>query len=626
MLGSAAFRTGVAPGGALAGPWVRNPLWTAARAVPSLDLRFAENKSLVDATTGSNLVTFTRASSGTFVGSDGLIKTATTNLFVRSEEFGTGWTLQNVTLSENTIAAPNGTITADTVTDATAGSNQNHRIHQTTISATGGQVYTASFYVKNINATWIHIRDGSNTASCWFNIADKTIGTNGLSSTAGIQEVGDGWLRLSVTWTPTVTSTSVGIGFASANGTSAYTTSTGGSFYLWGAQLEQSSTVGEYIPTTSTINSAPRFDHNPTTGESLGLLVEEARTNLLVQSEDFSTTWPTNSVNVTITANQASSPDGALTADLIVPTTTNGAHNTRQFTSVTSGTTYTQSVFVKGAGYSVVQIVSSTGFDGSGAIYRNFLLSTGQLSSNGTLSAAITAFPNGWYRLSVTAVATSTQSAGRFNINILPSDEATANYNYTGDAISGIYFWGAQLEAGAFPTSYIPTTTATVTRSADVASISGSNFSSWYRQDEGTLFAEATSNHLHGGTNQFPRIASLSDGTTTTRIDLLYRVLSPYTDAGYSIVDSNVSQAAFDTNRQSNGTRLSVGYQINNFAFAQAGSILSGATDNSGTVPVVNQLSIGRRSGTDLLLTGTIRRLCFWPTRLPNSTLQTVTQ
>jgi hypothetical protein len=81
MRGSAVFRTGVAPGGALAGPWVQNSLWTRARAVPSLDLRFADNKSLVDATTGAqNLVTFTRASSGTYVGSDGVLRSAVTNL------------------------------------------------------------------------------------------------------------------------------------------------------------------------------------------------------------------------------------------------------------------------------------------------------------------------------------------------------------------------------------------------------------------------------------------------------------------------------------------------------------------------------------------------------------------
>ncbi len=424
------------------GRWVQNGLWRRAKAAPSLDLRFAENKSLVDATTGQNLVTFTRASSGTFVDSDGLIKTATTD--------------------------------------------------------------------------------------------------------------------------------------------------------------------------------APRFDHNPTTGESLGLLVEESRTNLLVQSEDFSTTWTTTRASVS--TNEIAAPNGTTTADkLVEDNTATNTHFVQQAPNFVSGTTHTYSVYAKAAERTQIRIqgANQTTWPGD----ARFDLSNGTIAATIAGTASIQAVGNGWYRCSITA--TAGQSAATNIVHYLVS--ATA-ISYTGDGTSGIYLWGAQLEAGAFPTSYIPTTTATVTRSADVASISGSNFSAWYRQDEGTLFAEATSNHLHGGINQFPRIVSLSDGTTATRIDLFYRVLLNYTDAGYSVIDSNVSQASSNTNRQSNGTRLSVGYQIDNFAFAQAGSILGGATDNSGTVPVVNQLSIGRRSGADFLLTGTIKRLTYWPTRLPDSTLQAITQ
>ena len=76
---------------------------------------------------------------------------------------------------------------------------------------------------------------------------------------------------------------------------------------------------------------------------------------------------------------------------------------------------------------------------------------------------------------------------------------ATSNgtVTYDGNGTSGIYLWGAQLEEGAFPSSYIPTTTAAATRSADVASITGTAFSGWYRQDEGTFYGEATG--LSGG-------------------------------------------------------------------------------------------------------------------------------
>jgi hypothetical protein len=444
MRGSAAFRTAIVPGGVLAGPWVKNELWRRAKAVPSLDLRFADNKSLVDAVTGQNLVTFTRASSGTYVGSDGLIKTAVTD--------------------------------------------------------------------------------------------------------------------------------------------------------------------------------APRFDHNPTTGESLGLLVEEQRTNLLLQSNQFDTTWTNN--NSSETASAGTAPDRTNTAWELKDTldAVSTAHALTQTISFTTGVAYTFTCWMKAGTLTQGGFVLPSAAFTTAINCRVNLVTGAVLNSSAALATSTTLYANGWIRVTATATATATASG---TVSLRPMDGAAS---YIGTGSGTILIWGAQAEAGAFPTSYIPTTTATVTRSADVASISGSNFSSWYRQDEGTLFAEATSNQSHGGTNQFPRIASLSDGTTATRIDLVYRVLSTYTDAGYSVVDSNVSQASFDTNRQSNGTRLSVGYQINNFAFAQAGSILSGATDNSGTVPVVNQLSIGRRSGTDLLLTGTIKRLTYWPTRLSNSTLQAVTQ
>ena len=98
----------------LPGAWARNDLWRRARAVPSLDLRFADNKSLTDAVTGQSLVTFTRASSGTYVGSDGLVKTATTNLLLRSEEFdNASWVKLNSTVTANAATAPNGSLTAD---------------------------------------------------------------------------------------------------------------------------------------------------------------------------------------------------------------------------------------------------------------------------------------------------------------------------------------------------------------------------------------------------------------------------------------------------------------------------------------------------------------------------------
>lgn len=124
-------------------------LYAKAGALPNLDLNFARNKSLMDSVTGNNLVTFTRASSGTYVGSDGLLKTATTNLLLRSEEFGTTWPPLNVTVSTDTSVSPTGNLTADTITPAA--STAPHIISQAaTVQAS--IPYIASVYVKSDGA------------------------------------------------------------------------------------------------------------------------------------------------------------------------------------------------------------------------------------------------------------------------------------------------------------------------------------------------------------------------------------------------------------------------------------------------------------------------------------------
>ena len=264
MRGSAVFRTGVAPGGALAGPWVQNSLWTAARAVPSLDLRFAYNKSLVDAVTGAQLVTFTRASSGTFVGSDGVLQTAATNeprfdhnpttgeslgllveeartnLLLRSEEFdNASWTKVNSAVTANQIASPDGTTTADLITGSAGTTNK--RI-TTTYSAITSGAFTLSFFAKAGNESFIVARlaDGANEVRQRFDLTNGSLsgsvisGGTASSVTSSIVSFGNGWYRCVVTASfVAFTSLDVQIWLNNYGSTSLTT-----NFYLWGAQLE----------------------------------------------------------------------------------------------------------------------------------------------------------------------------------------------------------------------------------------------------------------------------------------------------------------------------------------------------------------------------------------------------
>jgi hypothetical protein len=411
-----ASRTSLVPGGVLAGPWVRNDLWRRARAVPSLDLRFADNKSLVDAVTGASLVTFTRASSGTYTDSAGVLQTAATDV--------------------------------------------------------------------------------------------------------------------------------------------------------------------------------PRFDHNPTTGESLGLLVEEQRTNLLLRSEDFSTTWVRFNVNAS--SNAILAPDGTLTADKLTENDADNFHRIRQ--GITSGVTGVFSVFLKAAERTRVNLGTSdinliAGFD----------LSAGSVVSG---TGSIEPFGDGWYRCSISATFTT---SGPFLLLRNSSSEF-----YTGDGTSGIYLWGAQLEAGAFPTSYIPTTGATATRNASLADLISGAIANNIR----SFYVEFSSPAV--GTRG---VVSLNDNTANERAS----VLTSGTDPRLVVHDGGAEQANINGGTVAAGVRTRVAVRINADDFAI--SINGGAvvTDTSGTLPTVDRLMFGRTQAGEYL-NGRIARFTGWSQLLPNATLQTLAQ
>jgi hypothetical protein len=449
MRGSAVFRTGVAPGGALAGPWVQNSLWTRARAVPSLDLRFADNKSLVDATTGSNLVTFTRASSGTYVGSDGVLRSAVTN--------------------------------------------------------------------------------------------------------------------------------------------------------------------------------APRFDHNPTTGESLGLLVEEARTNSFAwsNSADGGETW--NNVGTSLNLASGQSDPAGGTAGIRATDANSGSGGTSlqrtSLANLTASTTVTYSVWLKPIDCPNnnirLHVFANTTTDSINAVFSVSGtaitgVSTTVEGTGAASGASFEVFPNGWYRCRLTGVpSTVTMADVRARINLASYQRAigTARFDW----------YGAQLESGAFATSYIPTSGTAATRAADVASITGSNFSSWYRQDEGTMFAEFVPRTFA----QACGLLSLDNGTTSERLQMR---LSTNGKGFYVVVDGGSVQANFgtvaSTSLNTKG-RLATSFAVNSFKVSLNGG--SVASDTSGTLPTVAQAVIGNAVGV-FIFNGPISRIAFWPRELPESTLQTITQ
>lgn len=356
------------------------------------------------------------------------------------------------------------------------------------------------------------------------------------------------------------------------------------------------------------VNEA-RFDHNPTTGESLGLLVEEQRSNLQTYSDDFANAAWTKTRS-SITSNTIIAPDGTLTGDkLVEDTTASNTHNFSQSFSATSGTTYTASVFCKAAERTEFALQLQGAFT---ATQVRVNLSTGTvLNTSGTpVNSGIVSVGNGWYRVFVSQTATSTASS-----NIFGYISVGGTTVYTGDGYSGIYIWGAQLEAGAFPTSYIPTTAASATRNADAASMTGTNFSSWFRADEGTLYAE------YQQTSSVAAVFAINDNTTSNRIQI-----GNTTSAASQIVINTNAASQMDTTNgtyvANNYAKVSGSYKLNDCALSANGT--SPATDTGALIPVVSQAQIGART-SGAYLNGTIKKIAYYPKRLTNAELRSLT-
>jgi len=557
-------------------------------ATASLDLQFANKKSLVDQISGRNLIDHTRQSSATYVGSDGLIKTAVTNLLTYSEQFDQ-WTVtstgvgSNPTVTVNQAEAPDGSITADEIYLDINGGTTSSDLSQISesVSITSGITYVASVYLKTTDGTSKDVM-----------IVNPTGATNLVTVT-------NEWQRYTVTDTA---SSSISSTFR-IRLRGSESTSDSANLYAWGAQVEESSTVGEYVKTTSTKNSAPRFDHDPETGESLGLLVEESRANQITYSEDFEdTSW--SKFNISITGTSSVSPDGGANATEFTPSSA----NSRVYVDLTTSEDddHTFSVFAKaGTGRYVTLRSPSYGTDTT----IGFDLVGGTAQEGGI----ITDFGNGWYRCSMT-FDTNGDQVGQPSIYL-----ATTLGGYSGDVGETFYLWGAQLEKGSFPTSYIPTEGLEFTRAADVASISGTNFSSWYRQDEGTLYVDA----LPVPTSGFPSsVVSIDDNTINNRIEIIKNnnqcplAAIIYEGTG----QESLTDAAATFAQQS---QVAFGFMQDDQALYQGGSLVE--SDLSITMPTVNRMRIGLRITDDEYLNGTISRLTYWPTRLPNDTLKTIT-
>jgi hypothetical protein len=370
---------------------------------------------------------------------------------------------------------------------------------------------------------------------------------------------------------------------------------------------------------TAGINQA-RFDHSYDGSdiESLGLLIEESRVNYALYSNDY--TQSTSTINASVVANTTIAPDGTQTASTITSSSGSAQHgSTKNTTGLPIDSICSLSVFVKAgtSNYCRVDSANVTNWSSNAGIAVN--LTNGSIISG---SGTVVSFPNGWYRITIFPTTNSSSGVTR-GLWVWVSD-SSGNSTTTAVGTESINVWGAQIEAGAFPTSYIPTSGSTATRSADNASITGTNFSSWYNQSEGTTVVECENVGTKSSNFQVPigyRSDLLSSATTIEVFQqngsfyYLVRLTDPLDDQ----VGINVNMSSTINSY----IRYSFAYKENDFGYFINNTLY---TDSSGSLPSgIDEAAIGS-NGNTTRLNGHIRRISYYPKRLTNIQLQELTK
>ena len=624
----------------------------------SLDLQFATDKTLT-ARKGPT-PTFTRASNATVVNSDGLVQLAGSNVSLYSGALviGTGWVAGGTT-SVISGTGPDGNNSYAISEDATlaphAFSNSGGLTGSGATSVVSGTTYTASVFLKKVsgNIDWIQLTCGSagfgTTPYANVNIGNGTVGNSaGLAAGTSlrIEAFSNGWYRCSISvvaTTTTTTSNNITIGFTNNTNVTtrlpSYAGSTANKVLAAMGQFQQGTVATTYLPTTTAAVYAPRFDHDPVTLACKGLLIEESRTNAALYSGALviGTGWTATASTSTV---DGLGPDGN-NAYEIAETAAAGSHSlintggvgATAATSVVSGTTYTGSIFVKKVAGSIDWVQLTFSVVGFGSTqYVNFNIGAGTVGNFAGLASGtsprIESYGNGWYRCSISATATATTSASS-NVFAAFADNTngiTRLPSYVGSTANKVLAAMCQFEAGSFATSYIPTTTASAIRSADVCSITGADFSGMWNALEGSVFTSVIFNAPVAYANA-QSIIDVNDTTVANRLRIVRNGTTGLMSLSNTSSNSqNVSISSASAAQPFIQLKASTGFKLNDYAFYVNNSQVG--TDNVGTMIVLpTTLSIGDFSaGAGTRPTnGTISSIRYYKQRLSDSKLQAIT-
>jgi hypothetical protein len=415
-------------------------------------------------------LTFSRNSLASYTDANGLIQSMPYNLLQQSNTFNTTWTNSNTTETGGQADKDGGNTAWRVDTIAAAG-----RIQQS-VSTSG--VQTFSVYAKAGTYNFIDVvAVGGSVPYGYFDLSTGTIGSTNNIIDANIEDVGGGWYRCSITFNDSAV-TSVRFYPVVANND---LTGTSGSIYIQDAQLNSGSTALPYFATTTRLNLA-RVDYKDNINGSL--LLEPQRTNLVTYSEQIDNAAWSNTEDTTVSANATTAPNGALTAENVIPNATLNFHRIKQANTVSLSTSYTFSVYVKPNGYNFFLIRTSDTSNNN--VGYDLINGTVTFTASG-YTGFISEVGNGWYRLGYVR----TYDATTVQIGFRPQPTGQTDNTisqFTGDGTSGAFIWGAQLEASSYATSYIPTLASSVTRIQDSAFKTG--ISDKIGQTEGVVFLD----------------------------------------------------------------------------------------------------------------------------------------
>jgi len=564
-------------------------------------------------TDGSGDLSFTRASNGTRINSAGLVEVTPWNLMSYSEQFDNAFwnkaTSGSATfvVTANQTTAPNGTNTADLVSITRSATSELAAIY----TSVGQGIGTFK------NSIWLKAKDNSNvgkTIDLW-SWESATRGYTKVTLTAD-------WVRYEQDTTVFTGSASELFDFGLLPITYSTSTTLAVEFYAWGGQSNIGSTAKPYFPTTDRLN-VPRLTYQNGGGGCPSLLLEKQSTNLLTYSEQFdNAAWLGQGIK---TANTAISPDGTQNADSLSEVATFATQSAASaLFSYVSGNSYTYTIYAKNQpnGRGFIQLAGYQVGVGATDVYANFNLNTGVIGSQSSGTSSIQSMGNGWYRCVFTFVCGVTSSE-RINICLVTSATSVAFESYMGNITKGLYIWGAQVEASSYPTSYIPTTSASATRVADACFKTGAT--ALIGQNEGTFFVE-TEYDREGASASARKLISANDGSSANLVDI-------YVPSGQNTLQARIRANSTTLGGINTSTvplgkvKIAYAYKANDYVLyingAQIGTVTTGGSITFSSAVSTLQIGDGEAGADEL--TGKIGQAVLFPTRLTNAELASLT-